>query len=153
MKWLIRGESEKVLQFNKKVLYLIVPLSLCAKVEAELNQEQLEKASQVCDSRLGPDERVSLWLTTGSTQSATEIECAARITAEQLRQHRDKQYFIQQVGDNQYRHISENSPRKNPITKYSFDQSTAKQSSRKSNIDATKNALPTLRKEGYKSIK
>lgn len=119
----------------------------------EITDAQLKQFKDICDARLLPEEKISLWIYTGTTISVEEQNCMSRMAFKETRNIQNKNYFGKNQGDKQFRDLPINSlpievvgdVRLESITTENF-QVTA---------DSIMNELPiqTLRLPGYRSIK
>lgn len=119
----------------------------------EITSDQLEKFEQVCNAQLLPEEKLSLWLYTGSTISPEETECVSRMILKEMRILENKNYFEQQTSDENFRtsaSISQHSS-----SSISSIVESAEQMEEKSAQDRAQNEVPisTLRLPGYRSLK
>ena len=119
----------------------------------EITRDQLEKFERVCNARLLPEEKLSLWLYTGSTTSPEETECVNRMALREMRILENKNYFEQQTSDQDFR-ISDSIPQPSSSSISSIVEST-EQMDEKTAENRAQNNMPisTLRLPGYRSIK
>lgn len=122
-------------------------------ISSEITGNQLEKFEQVCNARLLPEEKFSLWLYTGSTTSPEETECMNRMILKETRILENKNYFELQTSDKDFRSsASISQPSSSSIS--SIVEST-EQMDEKTAENRAQNKMPisTLRLPGYRSIK
>lgn len=119
----------------------------------EITSDQLEKFERVCNAQLLPEEKLSLWLYTGSTTSPEETECVNRMALREMRILENKNYFEQQTSDQDFR-ISGSIPQPSSSSVSSIVEST-EQMDEKTAENRAQNNMPisTLRLPGYRSIK
>lgn len=119
----------------------------------ELTSDQLERFRSICNVQLPPDEKLSLWLYTGSTTSPEETECMIRMASREMRILENKNYFEQQTSDEHFRtSASISQPSSSSIS--SIVESTEQMEEKRAQ-DRAQNEVPitTLRLPGYRSLK
>lgn len=119
----------------------------------EITSDRLEEFDQICDARLLPEEKISLWLYTGSTTSPEETECMKGMVFKEMVILENKNYFEQKTSDEDFR-TSATFPQFNSSGIRSIVESTEKVDE-KTAEDRAQNKIPinTLRLPGYRSIK
>ena len=119
----------------------------------EITSNQLEKFEPMCDAQLLPEEKLALWLYTGSTTSPEEVECAKRMALKEMRALENKNYFEQNTSDERFR-TSDSFSQFSSSGVSSIVKSTEKVDEKTADKRAQNNLpITTLRLPGYRSIK
>jgi len=140
-------------KINRNITLMIMVLIAESVNGNDITDDRLEEFERICDARLLPEEKLSLWLHTGSTTSPEETECMNRMTLKEMRILENKNYFERRVSDENFRtSASISQPSSSSIG--SIFESTEKMGE-KTAEDRAQNKIPinTLRLPGYRSIK
>ena len=147
-------KSGLLLMLLRKANYVVTAALLGASPAFcdEIISEQLENFAEICDARLLPEERISLWLSTGSTIAIEEQDCMSRMAAKETIDTQNRYYFDQKQDDLQFRVLSIDPLSIHSTINSESDSAITEKIQIKS--DRVRNELPidTLTSPDYRSI-
>lgn len=140
-------------EFGRAVAIAAITINPLLAAKAEIPSETIDHIKQSCSEQLLPEEKLTLWIFTGSTSSSLERRCYAQLMHREVKSLQDSAYFERQLFDSSFRTL------KSP---HDIDEGTiatlnsskvASEVSILSGQNETPVPITTLNRTGYRSIR
>jgi len=140
-------------KFSKNTYLVAMVFYVNPALGAERATDFLEHFADVCDARLLPEQKIALWIYTGSTTSTEETKCMTQLALREMRRRQNEIYLEQRSSDASFRELAL-SLSSDERASYADLGNIGKQMSAATNNQAQSNLpIETLTAPGYQSLK
>lgn len=146
--------KNKPRSISKRNLTLMAMITIATPlVGAQEISQRVERFAEICDANLRPEEKLSLWLYTGSTTSTEESKCMKRMAVEEIREIQNKNYLEENQGDKEFRELQTDLISEDAVANIKSISSASQRIRTTSHERLEELPVSTLRLPGYRSVK